>query len=237
MDLAGPKIRTGGIEGARRIATWKPVRSELGRVTAPARVELWRASLAPVDGPQPLLLLDEDTFAALRAGDTLHLEDTRGKARSLTVDEVRAEVVVALGSQHTYLLDQVEVRVERDGKRLCKGTLRVGGRRGRSARAVGGGSVAAHLARRPRARRDAGRRRQGRQTRAHRLHSRRGAAEPRAGPARQLRRRQARGGRRGGEETRARLSAARGPHPAAAGEAAPRRRASICRTPRSRWPV
>jgi hypothetical protein len=43
------------------------------------------------------------------------------------VDEVRAEVVVALGSQHTYLLDQVEVRVERDGKRLCKGTLRVGG--------------------------------------------------------------------------------------------------------------
>jgi pyruvate kinase len=127
MDLAGPKIRTGGIEGARRIATWKPVRSELGRVTAPARVELWRPSLAPADGPQPLLLLDEDTFAALRAGDTLHLEDTRGKARSLTVDEVRAEVVVALGSQHTYLLDQVEVRVERDGKRLCKGTLRVGG--------------------------------------------------------------------------------------------------------------
>ena len=29
MDLAGPKIRTGPVGGARRIATWKPAKDEL----------------------------------------------------------------------------------------------------------------------------------------------------------------------------------------------------------------
>lgn len=127
MDLAGPKIRTGAIEGARRIASWKPRRDELGRVTAPARVTLWRAGAAPVDASEPLLELDEHTFAALARGDALHLEDTRGKARMLRVEEVRSEVALAAGGQHAFVLDEAAVRLERDGQRVRRGTLRVGG--------------------------------------------------------------------------------------------------------------
>src|SRR5665213_2148794 len=33
MDLAGPKIRTGAIKCDRRIATWKPVRNDIGMPT------------------------------------------------------------------------------------------------------------------------------------------------------------------------------------------------------------
>lgn len=127
MDLAGPKIRTGPIEGARRIATWRPSRDEVGAVTSPARVELRRASAEAPDDPEASLFLDDETFAALRPGDVLMFDDAREKARSLRIEEVRPDSVVASAAQRAYVLDSVDVRVSREDKRLRKGRLGVGG--------------------------------------------------------------------------------------------------------------
>lgn len=126
MDLAGPKIRTGTIEGARRIATWKPSRDEVGRVLSPARVQIWPASTADED-PEPRLFLDDATFAWIRRGDVIRFEDARGKKRTLVVDEARDELLMASSERRAYVLDEAKVRVERAGKRGRRGLLRVGG--------------------------------------------------------------------------------------------------------------
>jgi len=40
MDMGGPKLRTGEIDGGTRVLKIKPARDELGRVTAPGRLTL-----------------------------------------------------------------------------------------------------------------------------------------------------------------------------------------------------
>jgi pyruvate kinase len=56
MDLAGPKIRTGTITGPR-VTTWKPTRDNMGKVIAPARVVVRRASALRGDGGPAALSL------------------------------------------------------------------------------------------------------------------------------------------------------------------------------------
>jgi pyruvate kinase len=127
MDLGGPKIRTGPIVGANHIATWKPARDEIGRVTAPARVAIRRAS-APVqaEGSGPFLFLRGSAFGDLREGDVLHFRDARDRKRTLTIAEVGGDEVVALSSERAYLLDRVRARVRRAGKNVGSVTLEVG---------------------------------------------------------------------------------------------------------------
>ncbi|MGE0326067.1 MAG: pyruvate kinase, partial [Polyangiaceae bacterium] len=79
MDLAGPKIRTGAIQGALRVATWKPDKDQLGRVVSPAKVRLKRASAPRRDSLDAELVLGDEAFSTLRLGDTLEFRDTRGK--------------------------------------------------------------------------------------------------------------------------------------------------------------
>jgi pyruvate kinase len=116
MDLAGPKIRTGPIDGARRIATWKPVRDELGRVTTPARVLIHAASARPEDPSAVRLSLDDATLATLRPGDRLVFRDARRKKRSLVVGEVGPLLVVAHAKRRAYVLERARARVKRLGR-------------------------------------------------------------------------------------------------------------------------
>ena len=87
MDLAGPKIRTGPVACRRHIVTWKPARDDVGKVTAPARVVIRRASSAPGEGAGPFLFVRDEAFATIRKGDRLRLRDARDKKRTLTVQE------------------------------------------------------------------------------------------------------------------------------------------------------
>jgi pyruvate kinase len=116
MDLAGPKIRTGPIVGARRITTWKPAKDELGRVTTPARVVIHAASSPPTDAVGAWLSLDDETMASLRPRDELRFRDARGKKRRLVVREVGPTSVVTHAERRAYVAERVSARVvRRDG--------------------------------------------------------------------------------------------------------------------------
>lgn len=113
MDLAGPKIRTGGIQGALRIATWKPEKDELGRVVTPARVSLLRRSAHALEGDDAQLIAEDEAFASLALGDSLEFRDTRGKRRSLEVIELDAQSAVLSATARAYVLDSVEATLWR----------------------------------------------------------------------------------------------------------------------------
>jgi pyruvate kinase len=113
MDLAGPKIRTGAIKCERRIATWRPDRDDIGRSTAPARVVLGRASAAGRSEDRPSLLVPDKEFEKLREGDELRFYDTREKKRSLIIDEVKPDLVVASADARSYVLDSVRAQRHR----------------------------------------------------------------------------------------------------------------------------
>jgi pyruvate kinase len=126
MDLAGPKIRTGPIAGARRVATWKPVKDDIGRVTAPARVVIRRASAPAEGGVGPLLLLNDHAFADLRAGDELRFRDARHKRRTLEIRDLSRDELLAHGNDRAYVLERVKARLFRRGRRMGDFTLEVG---------------------------------------------------------------------------------------------------------------
>jgi pyruvate kinase len=125
MDLAGPKIRTGPIGGARRIATWKPTKDELGKVTTPARVLITRSSAPRQDGTAAFLVLGRASFAKVRRGDELHLRDARGLRRVIVVQEVDDDQIVGLSSRRAYVLEQARAGLYRGGEHVAWLTLRV----------------------------------------------------------------------------------------------------------------
>jgi pyruvate kinase len=127
MDLAGPKIRTGSIADSRRILTWKPVKDDLGAVTAPARVIIARKDQCGPETPGPLLVLGEDAFRAIRPGDVLRFRDARGKPRTLEVRVANDKQLVAEGKARAYVLNEARATIHRGAKRVRTVTLEVGG--------------------------------------------------------------------------------------------------------------
>ncbi len=130
MDLAGPKIRTGRIAGARRIAGWKPPKDDIGRIVAPARVVLRRASDPPADGTGPFFFVRDEAFANLRKGDEMRFLDARRKRRSLKVHDVGRDEIVALSTRRAYVLDKARARVYRGSRHAFDLAIEVGGHEG-----------------------------------------------------------------------------------------------------------
>jgi pyruvate kinase len=126
MDLAGPKIRTGTIGSRRRVATWKPQRDEIGKPTAPARVVIRRALAAQTAGETPALLIGDKDFSKLRVGDELRFRDARDKARSLIIDELDSDQLLASSLERAYILGEAEAQVRRGKKHKDDVTLAVG---------------------------------------------------------------------------------------------------------------
>jgi len=132
VDLAGPKIRTGPIAGARRIATWKPVKNDIGKVTAPARVVIHRASAPPADDGGPFLSLHDEAFAHVRNGDELRFRDARGKKRSLRILKIEGDQLVGAAAKRAYVLNRARARLHRSGRYAGHLTIEVGGAEGAS---------------------------------------------------------------------------------------------------------
>ena len=126
MDLAGPKIRTGPIDGDR-IATWKLQRDERGRVVEPARIVLRPARRAtdPTDGPA--IVLDDRTFATLRTGDVLRVHDTRRKERRFVVRQVGADEALVEISKRAYLVAGMRYAHLRRARILGRSRLELAG--------------------------------------------------------------------------------------------------------------
>ncbi|HEY0464714.1 MAG TPA: pyruvate kinase [Polyangiaceae bacterium] len=126
MDLAGPKIRTGAIKSKRRVATWKPQRDDIGKATAPARVVIRRALSTAIDSEPATLLIGDKDFAKLRVADELRFRDARDKSRTLAVEELDADQVIASALDRAYVLGGVEAQVRRGKKHKDDVTLAVG---------------------------------------------------------------------------------------------------------------
>jgi pyruvate kinase len=125
MDLAGPKIRTGPVALPHRIAKWKPTKNELGRVAAPARVIIRRATQPQTEKTEPFLMVADGALTRLREGDELRFRDARGKRRALRVRSVEPDEIGATADETFYLLDRVRAKVHRGRERVGSVTLEV----------------------------------------------------------------------------------------------------------------
>jgi len=126
MDLAGPKIRTGKVQSKRRVATWKPQRDDIGKPTRPARVVIRRALAKPSEHEPATLLIGDKDFFKLRDGDELRFRDARDKQRSLVVEEVDGEQLIASAFERAYVLGEVEAQIRRGKKHKDDVALAVG---------------------------------------------------------------------------------------------------------------
>jgi pyruvate kinase len=126
MDLAGPKIRTGPVAGARHIATWKPAKDEIGGITARARVVIRRASAPASAGAGPFLIVSDEAFAKVRTGDELRFRDARDKKRALEIQQIERDELVGFGKERAYVLAKAHARLTRAGQNLGDVTIKVG---------------------------------------------------------------------------------------------------------------
>jgi len=87
VDLGGPKLRTGRIEGGARVARWKARRDVRGHVVSPARifVKAQSRSETPPDHFDLTLLVESDLSASAQPGDLIRVADCRGRFRELLV--------------------------------------------------------------------------------------------------------------------------------------------------------
>ena len=115
FDLAGPKLRTGPIATDIGVIRWRPRRDALGRVVAPAVVQLANAGIAPLPGAVAVPV--GGTLAALaRAGDVVELVDARGRHRQLAVVGGSADGCTCHADRTAYVTAGIELRLRRGGR-------------------------------------------------------------------------------------------------------------------------
>ena len=124
MDLAGPKLRTGPTHRGHHVMRWRVGKDARGRIIAPARIALVakRAS-ENLPAADVLLPVPEKLVRAARIGDSLHIRDSRGKSRHLTVMEKGDHSLVCRSEQGAYVVSRAEWSLLRDGKKVVTGRL------------------------------------------------------------------------------------------------------------------
>ncbi len=113
MDLAGPKLRTGGVEPDAGVASWHPERDRLGRVRRPALVAFVPPGACAPDECTACLPVADAFLAMLRAGDEIVFRDARSKRRRLRVRAAGARCAIAEGDATAYVESGTRVRAHR----------------------------------------------------------------------------------------------------------------------------
>ncbi len=117
MDLGGPKLRTGVIAPGPAVLKLKPLRDELGRVLAPARIGIRVAGATmPVADATLHIGVDAKWLGQLELGDHLDLTDARGADRSLLVVDRDEAGVLADCAQTVYLVPETCLKRRRKGR-------------------------------------------------------------------------------------------------------------------------
>ncbi|MBM3818822.1 MAG: pyruvate kinase [Acidimicrobiia bacterium] len=119
MDIAGPKLRTGPIEGGAPVVHWRPPRDEYGRVLRPARIWLTPRE-APEVPPEPaaaVLPVARDWLSRLEDDDVVKLFDARDSMRELTVAGRRRGGVWADSQQTAYVVPGTALHLTRGRSR------------------------------------------------------------------------------------------------------------------------
>ena len=115
MDLAGPKLRLGPVEGGPQVVKWRPRRDTSGNVKSPAR--LWLTSIeSPASPPEvadACLPVPAGWLANLCPGDTIKFFDTRGSSRFMTITERSGEGRWAESAQTTYMASGTVLQISR----------------------------------------------------------------------------------------------------------------------------
>jgi pyruvate kinase len=116
MDLGGPKLRTGPVAPGAAVLKLKPLRDEVGRVRAPARVGLRSAGATmPIAGAPVHFGVDLKWLRHLTAGDQIDLTDARGADRSLVVVHLDENGALAECAQTAYLVPETRLKRRRKG--------------------------------------------------------------------------------------------------------------------------
>ena len=119
MDLAGPKLRTGELEGGPAVLKWRPQRDSLGRVTTPARIFLSPAGTSFCSpSADACLQVDALWLADLSTDDVIEFIDARGARRTLKVCGAEAGGFWGEATHTAYVTPDTEMRVAhtRSGK-------------------------------------------------------------------------------------------------------------------------
>jgi pyruvate kinase len=124
MDLGGPKLRTGEIEGGLRILKLRPKRDVRDQLLQPARVWLTDAAgpLEPIAGV-PVVPLTGIVISQLRVRDKIRFADTRGRQRTLTITACEAGGCWAESAQAAMLESGMVAAAYRGAKPVALGEI------------------------------------------------------------------------------------------------------------------
>jgi len=124
-DLAGPKLRTGALAAAGQVVKLRPRRDLRGGVLAPARLRLVPTGAAePAASPEVLTLpVEGGILADALAGDELHLHDTRGRERRLTLLRRDGAGFLVESEQTAILETALSLTLVRGSSPVCEGRL------------------------------------------------------------------------------------------------------------------
>lgn len=119
MDLAGPKLRTGAIEPGPQVLKWRPRRSPVGEVLAPARIWLHPEgqSVLPPTAADVCLPVDSSWLARLAVGDRIDFRDRRGANRRLRVVEAVEGCFWAEAMRTAYVTPGTILRIRSEKKK------------------------------------------------------------------------------------------------------------------------
>ena len=122
MDLAGPKLRTGTLHRGYHVARWRVGRDARGGVITPARIALVSKNARPsVDALA--LPVPENLLRKAALGDTIRLQDSRGKKRELKVINRSDEVCLCTCKQSGFVLSRADWKLLRKDKEIADGRI------------------------------------------------------------------------------------------------------------------
>ena len=121
MDLAGPKARTGKTSRSYRVLHWKTRKDVRGHTIVPGRIALVGNSSRNSNETASALPVPQRLLRALRTGDEVRVEDSRGKKRSLTVVEAHDGTWICTCGKSGYVLSGSKFQHMRDGEEIGAG--------------------------------------------------------------------------------------------------------------------
>ena len=125
MDLAGPKLRTGPLPRGQRVVRWRVSRDAGGMVTAPAHIALLgkRGDAGLLPPFQVELPVPESFLTSVCLGDTIKVQDSRGKTRVLTVIFKGDHACVCTCEKSAFVLSRARFALFRGEKQVDAGHI------------------------------------------------------------------------------------------------------------------
>jgi pyruvate kinase len=125
VDLGGPKLRTGRIEGGARVTRWKPRRDVRGRIVSPARIFVKAESRSEMPPARfdAVLSIEDDFAGRALAKDVIRISDCRGRAREMIVQGTGEGYCWCETEQSAIVEHGACVQLVRDGQVLSESRM------------------------------------------------------------------------------------------------------------------